>query len=124
MAIRHYLDDGWSKWVNIITDYTYKQPNKQLWTGTFDQGSITVPEFEKYTLFRITLLNRATDIVATRHTDYLRGIGGFTDGKGASGFFFNANVSGNVITLVACTEFGFGNNSIKSSTVSGIYGLC
>lgn len=124
VAIRHYLDDGWSKWVNIITDYTYKQPNKQLWTGTFEQGSITVPEFEKYTLFRITLLNKATDIVATHHTDHLRGIGGFTDGKGASGFFFNANVSGNVITLVACTEFGFGNNSIKSSTVSGIYGLC
>ena len=117
-------NNTWSDWMEIITDYSYRQPNKQLWTGTFEQGSITVPEFEKYTLFRITLLNKATDIVATHHTDHLRGIGGFTDGKGASGFFFNANVSGNVITLVACTEFGFGNNSIKSSTVSGIYGLC
>ena len=115
---------GWRDWTRYIVDSEFNPPNKQLWTGTFDQGSITIPDFDKYTLFRITLLNKATDIVATHHTDHLRGIGGFTDGKGASGFFFNANVSGNVITLVACTEFGFGNNSIKSSTVSGIYGLC
>ena len=110
--------------MEIITDYSYRQPNKQLWTGTFDQGSITIPDFEKYTLFRITMSGKATNIIASRHTSYLRGFGGFSDGKGVSGFFFNASVSGNVITLVACVEFDFTNSGIKPFTVSGIYGLC
>lgn len=118
-------DNTWSDWVEIITDYTYNSPNKKLWAGTFDQGSITIPDFEKYTLFRITLSDRATDIVATRHTDHLRGLGGLAiENGGVSGFFFNANVSGNVITLIACTEYNFINGISKAITASGIYGLC
>lgn len=120
----HNEQNNWSNWVTIATEYIHNPPNKNLWTGTFDQGSITIPNFEKYTLFRITMSGRATDIIATRHTDHLRGFGGFSDGKGVSGFFFNASVSGNVITLVACIESNFTNSVIKPCTISGIYGLC
>lgn len=120
----HNEQNNWSNWVTIATEYIHNPPNKNLWTGTFDQGSITIPNFEKYTLFRITMSGKATDIIATRHTDHLRGFGGFSDGKGVSGFFFNASVSGNVITLVACIESNFTNSVIKPCTISGIYGLC
>ena len=120
----HNEKNNWSNWVTIATEYIHNPPNKNLWTGTFDQGSITIPNFEKYTLFRITMSGKATDIIATRHTDHLRGFGGFSDGKGVSGFFFNASVSGNVITLVACIESNFTNSVIKPCTISGIYGLC
>lgn len=117
---------GWRDWTRYIVDSEFNPPNKQLWTGTFDQGSITIPDFDKYTLFRITLSNMATDIVATHHTNYFRGIGGTCWAEDeASAFFFGANVSsGNVITLVSCVERNFKNGTYKKCTVTGIYGLC
>ena len=117
---------GWRDWTRYIMDSEFNPPNKQLWTGTLTENPITIPDFEKYTLFRITLSNMDTDIIASRHTNYLRGIGGFAwnEDNEVSIYFFGANVSGNTITLVSCVERNFKNEIYKKCTVTGIYGLC
>ena len=117
---------GWRDWTRYIVDSEFNPPNKQLWTGTLTENPITIPDFEKYTLFRITLSNMATDIIASRHTNYLRGIGGvaWNEDNEVSIYFFGANVSGNTITLVSCVERNFKNEIYKKCTVTGIYGLC
>ena len=55
---------------------------KQLWSGSWSSGSITVTDFDKYTAFKIGLVGQGTAILGFRHqTDgtggwHLRGIGG------------------------------------------------
>ena len=120
-AFRPLIGGNWLDWDYIITKASI---DIKLWSGTWTTGSITVPGLQDYTIFRITMADQGTDIIATRHTQFLRGIGGYcrstTD---ASIYFLAATVSNNTLTFSACTAWNMGKQSWDAMAVNGIYGI-
>lgn len=112
---------GYTEWKKLLTN---ADVDVELWSGTWTTGSITVPGLQNYTIFRITMVGQGTDIIATRHTQYLRGTGGYCRSTSdASIYFLAATVSGNTISFGACTAWNMGKQSWDAMTVTGIYGI-
>lgn len=73
--------------------------NKVLWTGTWETGSITVPEAENYETFRI-FCNSLQPIDVARSGQYLLGAGGCSyEGNIEIIAGINMTISGNTLTM-------------------------
>ena len=76
---------------------------RTLWTGTWAQGSITVPDLTDYTIFIVQMQSQGTNILAMLNGNYFRGIGGFTRFSGQAYketfYLIAANRSGNTLTM-------------------------
>lgn len=104
---------------------------KSLWTGTWSQGSITVPGITDYTLFIVRMSGQATNILAMHGGDsgtYFRGIGGYTRFAGQAYketfYLLAARRSGNTLTMEypgACHSYTVDNRT--EMTVTEIIGV-
>lgn len=100
--------------------------NKTLWTGSWSTGTITVPDFDKYELFQIQMEGQGTKILAIKHGVNFRGIGGMSTATPTIiNFQFNATVSGNDLTLVACNNCRplDDSYSVTNMTITAIKGI-
>jgi len=118
----------WNRWNTF-------SPPALLWAGSWNSGSITVPNLNQYTGFKIGMAGNGTAIWALRHqTDgtgglHLRGIGGYSSATPTVIFYhFAATISDNILTFVACNAFtqipGGGHGPVGDTlAVTGIWGL-
>lgn len=107
---------------------------KQLWSGTWTSGSITVPEAPYYNVFMIKLRNTNNCLIASRTT-----VGGARIMGGSNGVYWQSNgqayaflfacaVNGTTLTL-GSNSAGYvvtdqaGNRWITNDGVEEIYGL-
>jgi hypothetical protein len=98
--------------------------NKLLWTNSWNSGNITVPGFEDYFFFRIAMDGQGATILASKHGNYLRGIGGYSSATPTIvDFYFAATFVGNVLTFVACLSRNPVTGAITNMTVTAIYGV-
>lgn len=97
---------------------------KVLWTGSAKTGTITVPDLDKYWMFRIGMSGQGTAIIAIKYGSYLRGIGGYaTDTPGSHAFNFNGSFDGTSLTITYCSHINIATGSITQDTVTSINGL-
>lgn len=100
---------------------------KTLFSGTWSGGTMRVPFSDNYMLFKISLDGKGTSILAVRHGEYIRGIGGFSNATPTvTTYHFAATINSNENwTLIACNQ---GNHfeddaNIQNCVVTGIVGI-
>lgn len=101
---------------------------KLLWSGSWNSGTITVSDFDKYSLFQVQFTWQATDAIAFKHSGFFRGMGGYTTATPTiTTFQINASISGTVLTMVALNAIDHLSNGAHSTasglSVSNIIGL-
>lgn len=117
--------NGWSSWHRVVdTNFS----NKELWTGSWKSGKITVPNTADYSLFKIQMDGQGTTVLGIRYGEHIRGIGGYAgDADEATIYQFTATISGNTWTFKQCHSFKHntsGNHgSATARTVTSIRGV-
>lgn len=107
---------------NIETDLAYRK--KTLWSGSWNAGEIYVSDTDKYVLYKITMSGMGTTVLAMRHANFIRGIGGYSTATPTiMSYQFAATIDGDYWTFVACNELTHSNNTIKNCTVTSIEGI-
>lgn len=102
-----------------------------LWSGSWSSGTITIPDTDKYLLFRISMVGQGTSVLATKAGSHIRGIGGYSsETPTITTYHFAATLSNNEWTFVALNSFSHIPNGAHGSiptdqlVISSIYGLC
>ena len=103
---------------------------KELWNGSWNSGTLDIPDTDKYNLFMLWITGSGTSILAVKHGTHIRGIGGYSSAaKSIIYYQFAATVSGNAWSYVASNAM----NHIPSAAhgalsdglaITNIYGLC
>ena len=135
--------DGWTAWERIITanvddkgSQYYARNNlgvwDTLWSGTWNSGSITVPNIDKYHLYFIYTVSRTsgaamgTVIIVARMGQWLRGMGGYnTDTPAFEHYYFNAQStdSWQSVTFIECAHQRNDGSATSYLTVTQIIGI-
>lgn len=120
---------------NLFPDGTASVNDKEIWTtgntnqtlrsGSWSQGNITVPNFNKYNLFKFTFEDSGTVALVTKHGQYIRGIGGYiaTTGSGVIILAFTGTYSGNTLTFSYAKNINVGTGNGNDIVVSSIIGI-
>lgn len=108
---------------------------KQIWSGSWSSGTITIPDLPYYNMYRLDISGVSTGMTAFVESTYFRGFGSYaykaTDGTDAIGLFgISATIdsTGTRLTMVKCHYFSiYDDNTIgshvTSATIIGIYGV-
>jgi len=121
---RTYYSGTWQPWTSILDK---SNTNTLLWSGSWSSGSITVPDFDKYVLYRIRVYENSTRMLACAGDGFLRGGAIYALGTNAHSLQMYASYSGNVLTMEYCNRFthvsGSTHASSNNCTVIEIWGL-
>lgn len=105
-----------------ILDYGFVW--KELWTGTWSSGTISVPGSSEYGLFQIRLSGQGTTIPVLKYGQHLRGMGGYSSATPTIiTYQFTATISGDTWTFVACNSENHSTNAVTSLVISSICGI-
>lgn len=107
------------------TIWTTGNTNQPLWSGSWSQGKITVPNFNKYNLFKFTFEDSGTAALIMKHGQYIRGVGGYiaTSGNGVILLAFTGTYSGNTLTFSYAKNINVGTGNNNDIVVSSIVGI-
>ena len=98
-----------------------------LWSGSWNSGSINVPDSSKYRIFILDPIASATAIVACKIGSNVRGIGGWPNGNGHAIYGFSATIAGDTWTMDKCQAMvHLANNnhgSLNNNGIEAIYGI-
>ena len=120
---------GWHpnsvNWVRVIDK---KFLGQTLWEGTWNAGTLTVPNTDDYQLFQICMSGQGTTILAARYGIYIRGMGGYSSATPTiSTYHLAATVEGDVWTFVACNRFGHtqsgSHGGLSNNVITSIRGI-
>ena len=123
--IRYGNLSGWQgSWKKLLDERTVKQA---LWNGSWSSGSITISGIENYQVFKVTLSEQGTSILALRTGNYLRGIGAQPTAKSVITHQFAATISGNTLTLVSANTLehiqSSNHTAVTTLAVGSIIGI-
>lgn len=101
----------------------------KLWAGSWNSGSITIPDWKKYNIFTIVMEGAASPVLVIRYGSKLRGIGGnITDGgvwTMSADFTINDDSwEYGCVGFVSHTPNGNHSALTSKAAVIGIWGLC
>ena len=124
VEVRPALKDIMS-YIKALQEY-FSLKDKVLWTGSWSSGSITVPDTDKYSEFKVNV--GARYVHAIRSGDQLHGTMSFrgSDGTVIYQNVFSANISGNSWTISGHGQMGhrmtsdhgsFGNTLIVTEII-------
>ena len=98
-----------------------------LWSGTWNSGSINVPDSSKYRMFILDPIASATAIVACKLGSNVRGLGGWPNGNGHAIYGFSATIAGDTWTMDKCQSMVHLDNndhgSLNNNGIEAIYGI-
>lgn len=124
MHIRTLFDGVWTPW-ELKTAGA-----KLLWSGSWNSGAITIPGFEKYCGFIMTMQGQGTTMPVYRApgSSHMRGMNGYSSVTPTiTSYHFTATVAGETLTFVACNSISHGANAnhgtVNNYTISGLYGV-
>lgn len=94
-----------------------------LWSGSWSSGSITVPNTNRYWIYRIGMDNQGTAVIGVRYGSHIRGLGGNASTANYT-VFLACTYSGDTWTYSKCHYLNHttGNNSAEL-TIVNIVGL-
>lgn len=105
------------------TIYNTGNTNQTLWSGSWNNGNITVPDFSKFQIFSLAFSGKGTRVLAMKHGEYLRGIGGYSTGSNILLLGMAATFSGNTLSFVAASEYSLTAGTNTAATVTAIVGV-
>ena len=124
MHTRTLLDGAWTPWRLRASGATL------LWSGSWNSGQITIPNFASYCGFILTLTGQGTTIPVYRApgSGHMRGVNGYSSATPTIvTYHFTATVSGETLTFVACNNLSHApsgsHGAAVNNTISGIYGV-
>ncbi len=97
---------------------------QKLWSGSWSSGTITVPDSDQYSMFKITMSGEGTVIIASKNSNFIRGGNSFPNSaSSAVQYHFAATFSGTAWTLGYCTKNNVGSTSFSKNTITSIIGI-
>lgn len=114
------IDTSWNKLID--NKYIFKQ----LWRGSWSNGSITVPGLLDYKVYFLDLTGISTPIIVLRESGAFRGGNGYISGsKNPYYIVFSASISEETLTYIDCQAVGLKTGAINTDNigVNSIYGL-
>lgn len=107
---------------------------KQIWSGNWSSGTISVPELGYYRAFRLDVKSVSTGINAVIEAGYFRGFGAYPHNSGGKeafqmfGIAATANNARTTLTMVKCHYFSLYDDGTvggvtTNATILAIYGV-
>lgn len=121
VPVRSGLQIDWDIWLGD------RMLMASLWSGSWSSGNITVDGISQYHLFIIRMSGQGTQILVSVYDDgssiYFRGFGGYsTSSTNEVGYYLNATMSGDTLTMVDCHSINASGTRI-AHTVCEIIGV-
>ncbi len=107
-------------------DAEVARTNTLLWQGSADVGdTITVPNFDKYALFKVTVSGHGTPLRGGKHGNFFRGGGENAPSASSVGVYgFNATFSGgNILTIIGSTYIVLPSMTVTNPSITSIAGI-
>lgn len=100
---------------------------KQLWSGSWSSGSITVDGISQYIFFIVRMSGQGTQMLVSLYDDgdgiYFRGFGGYSSSStNETIYYLNATLSGDTLTMVDCHSINASGTRV-ARTVIEIIGI-
>ena len=104
------------------------EPLKLLWSGTWESGSISVPDFQNYRYLCFDGWAAGSPMFVVNYGTYGRGAGGSVKSTGApETSHVNFNVSDTTLTLTECKRVGHQDGTthttVYAEKIKNIYGI-
>ena len=104
----------WQPWTEVLDR---NNTRVQLWSGSWSSGNITVPDFDKYTVFIIRVSSNGARILAVADSGCFRGGTIYALTSSAHSIQVNATYSGTSLTWGYCNRF----SHLEGSAHNGFY---